>query len=198
MDLQLSTLPLATPVCFMIQKSLLHKINHFLLFDRLHLCVEPALKRLSQDRWRRLEMRYLPHLLMLKLIKLNHVNYHVSLWFFDQSNCFCHGPWNPHPTLITYQRAAKYQQYQPTQYFTCTIYCINRLICECGKSGPLCSAASVNHLWIVASLLKANIFKECCYSQGVERALGSSWLFSSSLSSWPFNSILIIDLFPTW
>lgn len=71
-------------------------------FWQAHLCVEPSLKRLSQDRWRCLEIRYLPRLLTFKPITLSRVNYHVSLWCFDQPNCFCHGPWNPHPTIRTY------------------------------------------------------------------------------------------------
>lgn len=55
-------------MCFMNQEYLPRKINHFLLFGRPHLCIEPSLKRHTGDRWRHLEIQYLPHLLMSKHI----------------------------------------------------------------------------------------------------------------------------------
>lgn len=47
------------------------------LFGRPHLCIESSLKRLTGDRWRHLEIQYLPHLLMSKHIYLNPV---ITIW----------------------------------------------------------------------------------------------------------------------
>lgn len=55
-------------MCFMNQEYLPRNINHFPLFGRPHLCIEPSLKRHTRDGWRHLEMRYLAHLPMSKHI----------------------------------------------------------------------------------------------------------------------------------
>lgn len=68
---------LEVSMCFMNQEYLPRKINHFLLFGRPHLCIESSLKRHTGDRWRHLEIQYLPHLLMSKRIYLNPV---ITMW----------------------------------------------------------------------------------------------------------------------
>lgn len=65
------------PRSFTNLKYLSRKRNHFLLFGRSHLCILSSLKRHTRERWRHLEIQYLPHLLTSKQIYLNPV---ITMW----------------------------------------------------------------------------------------------------------------------